>query len=100
MSAGVHELLPTGPARSPIRVVLAHGAGAAMDTPFMNTIAEGVAAAGIGVVRFEFDYMAKRRRDGKRRGPDRSPKLLATSASSDSLPSPETSTLNTSPALT
>jgi len=47
-----------------------------MDTPFMNAIAEAVAGAGISVVRFEFEYMAKRRQDGKRRGPDRAPKLI------------------------
>lgn len=47
-----------------------------MDTPFMNDIAESVAEAGISVVRFEFEYMAKRREDGKRRGPDRAPKLM------------------------
>jgi hypothetical protein len=48
-----------------------------MDSPFMNTISEKVAAAGIEVVRFEFEYMAKRREDGTRRGPDRAPKLIA-----------------------
>jgi len=48
-----------------------------MDSPFMNTIAEKVAAAGIEVIRFEFEYMAKRREDGRRRGPDRAPKLMA-----------------------
>jgi predicted alpha/beta-hydrolase family hydrolase len=48
-----------------------------MDSDFMNAIAERIAAAGIGVVRFEFEYMVKRRQDGKRRGPDRAPKLLA-----------------------
>jgi predicted alpha/beta-hydrolase family hydrolase len=48
-----------------------------MDSPFMNTIADTVAAAGIEVVRFEFEYMAKRREDGTRRGPDRAPKLIA-----------------------
>jgi len=47
-----------------------------MDTPFMNTVADAVAEAGISVVRFEFVYMAKRREDGKRRGPDRAPKLI------------------------
>jgi len=50
--------------------LFAHGAGAPYDTPFMNTIAEGVAAAGLRVVRFEFPYMRKRREDGKRRGPN------------------------------
>ena len=48
-----------------------------MDSPFMNAIAENVSAAGIEVVRFEFEYMAKRREDGTRRGPDRAPKLIA-----------------------
>lgn len=43
----------------------------------MDAIAERVAGAGIEVVRFEFEYMAKRREDGKRRGPDRAPKLIA-----------------------
>jgi predicted alpha/beta-hydrolase family hydrolase len=70
------HLLTTGPDSTP-RLLLAHGAGAPMDSPFMNTIAEDVAAAGIGVVRFEFEYMAKRRQDGTRRGPDRGPLLIA-----------------------
>lgn len=57
-------------------LILAHGAGAPMDTPFMDTIAESVAAAGIQVLRFEFPYMVRRREDGKRRPPDRQPVLL------------------------
>ncbi|WP_020409771.1 alpha/beta family hydrolase [Hahella ganghwensis] len=57
-------------------VVLAHGAGAPMDTDFMSAIALGVASDDIGVLRFEFDYMAKRREDGRKRPPDRQPKLL------------------------
>lgn len=69
-------LLKTGPRSTP-RLLLAHGAGAPMDSPFMNTIADSIAAAGIQVVRFEFEYMAKRREDGTRRGPDRAPKLIA-----------------------
>ncbi|MGB5284659.1 MAG: alpha/beta family hydrolase, partial [Polyangiales bacterium] len=70
------ELLNNGPPSSP-RLLLTHGAGAPMDSPFMNAIAEEVAAAGIEVIRFEFEYMAKRREDGKRRGPDRAAKLIA-----------------------
>ena len=69
-------LLKTGPPSTP-RLLLAHGAGAPMDSPFMNTIADKIAATGIEVVRFEFEYMAKRREDGTRRGPDRAPKLIA-----------------------
>ncbi len=72
------ERLETGPPRSPTVVALAHGAGAGMDTPFMNAFAEGIAAAGHRVVRFEFPYMAARRRDGRRRGPDREPVLRET----------------------
>lgn len=60
-----------GPADAPVRFLFAHGAGAPMDSPFMDAIAAGVAAAGHRVCRFEFPYMAKRRLDGKRRGPDR-----------------------------
>jgi predicted alpha/beta-hydrolase family hydrolase len=72
----VPALLRT-PAPSAPRLLLAHGAGAPMDSEFMDSLAERVSAAGIEVVRFEFDYMAKRREDGKRRGPDRAPKLVA-----------------------
>ena len=68
--------LQNGPGESRLCLVLAHGAGAPMDTPFMNSIAEAVAEAGILVVRFEFEYMARRRQDGKRRGPDGAPKLI------------------------
>lgn len=69
-------MLIDGPDNTKATIVLAHGAGAPMDTPYMNTIALGLAAAGLRVVRFEFAYMAKRRVDGKRRGPDRMPVLL------------------------
>ena len=72
------RFLIDGP-KSPDRptVVLAHGAGAAMDSPFMNTIAAGLGGRGLRVLRFEFPYMARRREDGKRRGPDKAEKLLA-----------------------
>ena len=50
------------------RIVLAHGAGAAMDSPFMTRVARGLAVGGLRVVRFEFPYMS-RRRDGRRGGP-------------------------------
>lgn len=70
-------MLIDGPkAHARATVVLAHGAGAPMDTPYMTTIAAGLAAAHLRVVRFEFAYMARRREDGKRRGPDRMPVLL------------------------
>jgi len=71
-------MLIDGPAHPRARFLFAHGAGAPMDTPFMDAIAEGLSAGDIQVVRFEFPYMAKRRDDGKRRGPDRMPILLET----------------------
>ena len=58
------------------RILLAHGAGAPMDSPFMDLLASKLAAGGVEVVRFEFPYMQKRRDDGKKRPPDRQPRLL------------------------
>lgn len=70
------NFLIDGPLDAPLTVILAHGAGAPMDSPFMQVIAEGLAASGWRVLRFEFPYMQKRRHDGKRRPPDRAPVLL------------------------
>jgi len=61
-----------------VTLVLAHGAGAPMDHPFMNAIAEGIAGKEVRVARFEFPYMAARRSGGKRRAPDREPVLMQT----------------------
>lgn len=58
-------------------LVLAHGAGAGMDSPFMLAIAEGLARHGVQVVRFEFPYMAAARADGRRRPPDPRARLEA-----------------------
>lgn len=57
-------------------LILAHGAGAAMDSPFMQTMAQGLAARGVRVVRFEFAYMAQRRVDGRKRPPNPQAQLL------------------------
>lgn len=57
-------------------VLLAHGAGAPMDSSFMNRIAEGLAAEGLAVARFEFGYMAKRRTTGKKLPPPKAEKLI------------------------
>ena len=67
-----------GPDDARQAIVLAHGAGAPMDSPFMNEMALGLAGCGYRVARFEFPYMAKRRVDGKKRGPDRAPVLIET----------------------
>ncbi|MFW8637501.1 alpha/beta family hydrolase [Cribrihabitans pelagius] len=65
---GVHFLL-NGDEAGRATVLLAHGAGAAMDTAFMAAIAEGLAARGLRVARFEFAYMAARRTGGPKRPP-------------------------------
>ncbi|MEO8538278.1 MAG: alpha/beta family hydrolase [bacterium] len=72
------EFLTNGPDAGPHTLILAHGAGAPMDNPFMEFMATTLGEAGIRVLRFEFPYMAARRTDGKRRAPDREALLLAT----------------------
>ena len=71
-------LIWNGPKRASLTIALAHGAGAPMDTSFMTFFAEGLAARGHRVARFEFPYMAARRDSGKRKPPDRQPILLDT----------------------
>ncbi|MFY8150249.1 MAG: alpha/beta family hydrolase [Prochlorococcaceae cyanobacterium] len=56
-------------------LLLAHGAGAPMDSLFQAAIAAGLAERGWRVVRFEFPYMARTRITGRRHGPDRMPVL-------------------------
>src|SRR6185369_14952429 len=77
-SMAAPELLFDGLAEAPLTVALAHGAGAPMDSGFMNVVARGLAARGLRVVRFEFPYMARRRESGKRGAPDRTPVLEQT----------------------
>ena len=69
------ELLADGPAEAAHTLVLAHGAGAPMDSPFMGAVAREIAQGGVRVVRFEFPYMRARREGGPRRAPDREPVL-------------------------
>ncbi len=66
------DLIPYD-ARQPVAaLVLAHGAGAGQQSPFMVKTAEALAARGISCATFDFDYMA-----AKRRAPDRAPVLEA-----------------------
>ncbi|MEX3772365.1 alpha/beta family hydrolase [Pseudomonas sp. MYb118] len=60
----------------PVTLILAHGAGAPMDSDWMNDMAARLAALGVNVVRFEFPYMAQRRVDGGKRPPNPAPRLL------------------------
>ncbi len=83
--------LRDGPPNARRTVLFAHGAGAGMDSPFMAAAAQGLAARGLRVLRFEFPYMVGRRahrqsrhdiicaqsaQGGKKRPPDRMPVLL------------------------
>jgi predicted alpha/beta-hydrolase family hydrolase len=71
------DFLVDGPKKAERTFVFAHGAGGAMDVPWMTRVARGIGEHGIRVVRFEFPYMAARRKGGKRGAPDREPVLLA-----------------------
>src|SRR3984957_6474054 len=64
-----------GPKTAAKAFLFAHGAGAPMDSPFMRRVAEGVAASGVRVIRFEFPYMERRRETGKGGAPD-PPRIL------------------------
>jgi len=61
--------------------VFAHGAGAPMDSEFMQRVTEGLVEFGIKVVRFEFPYMQERRLNGKKRPPNRQLELIECFAS-------------------
>jgi predicted alpha/beta-hydrolase family hydrolase len=57
-------------------VLLAHGAGAPMDSAAMSASAQALSDAGLRVVRFEFDYMAARRTSAGRKPPPRAETLV------------------------
>ncbi len=57
-------------------LILAHGAGAPMDSGFMEDMAQRLARQGVAVVRFEFPYMAERRAGGGKRPPNPQKVLL------------------------
>lgn len=64
------DFLYAGPTDARATLLFTHGAGAPMDTPWMDAIADGLAAHGIRSARFEFAYMAARRQ-GQRKPPPR-----------------------------
>ena len=70
------SFLTTGPDRPIARFVCAHGAGAAMDSPFLNTVAALLADRGLSICRFEFAYMAARRQGGSRKPPPKAERLM------------------------
>src|SRR4051794_27298724 len=60
------------PAATPRAVLLlGHGAGSPMTTPFLSAFATAIAALGVSVLRFDFPYM-----EAGRKAPDRAPVLV------------------------
>jgi len=70
MTAEPAEILRSGPDSTEKALVLAHGAGAGMRSPFMESFATGLAARGVTVFRFEFPYMREIGATGRRRPPN------------------------------
>ena len=69
------SFLIAGPADATTTLLLAHGAGAPMDSAWMNAIAEKLTERRVMTVRFEFGYMAARR-EGQRKPPPRGETLM------------------------
>ena len=72
----MNNTLVCGPLTGPATVLLAHGAGAGIESPFMQQMANGLAEQGWKVIRFEFPYMAQRRISGRRTPPNKANILL------------------------
>jgi uncharacterized protein len=66
-----------GPATAKATLLLAHGAGAPMDSAAMNAITKALAQVDLRVARFEFGYMASRRTVAGRKPPPRAEKVTA-----------------------
>ena len=65
-----------GPEDARVTILLAHGAGAPMDSASMNATAKAFAEAGFRVARFEFGYMAARRTQDGRKPPPRAESVM------------------------
>lgn len=70
------EFLFDGPDAAAVTVLLAHGAGAPMDSGSMEAVAKALVSVGLRVARFEFAYMAARR-SGLRKPPPRAETVIA-----------------------
>src|SRR5687767_13806674 len=69
------EFLSSGPRDAMATLLLAHGAGAGMESSFMVQMAHLLADRNVRTLRFEFGYMAARRDGGKRRPPPKAESL-------------------------
>lgn len=70
------NFLAQGPDQGRCTILLAHGAGAPMDSPSMTSASAALVAEGFRVIRFEFSYMASRRSEAGRKPPPRAEKLI------------------------
>lgn len=69
------RFLIQGPSNSSVTILLAHGAGAPMDSASMTAAADALASQGFRVARFEFGYMRARRTSGERKPPPKAETL-------------------------
>lgn len=60
--AGEVSAVLNRPANARQMVVLAHGAGAGMNHPFLENLSRQLASAGLATLRYQFPYMEARRR--------------------------------------
>ena len=74
MVNGLQSTEPAGVVQATL--LLAHGAGAPMDSDFMELLSNSLAGQGVRVLRFEFPYMAARRQGAGKRPPNPMPILL------------------------
>jgi predicted alpha/beta-hydrolase family hydrolase len=65
-----------GPDDARVTILLAHGAGAPMDSASMNATAKVLAAEGFRVARFEFGYMASRRTAAGKKPPPKAETVM------------------------
>lgn len=74
-------LLPEGPLEvmgepRAGRLLIAHGAGAGQDSPFMRRLREALAGEGVQTLAIEFAYLQQMRREARRRPPPRIDRLV------------------------
>jgi predicted alpha/beta-hydrolase family hydrolase len=65
-----------GPDKTDFTILLAHGAGAAMDSAAMTAATAALTKSGFRVARFEFGYMAARRTSDARKPPPEAELLM------------------------
>jgi hypothetical protein len=70
------QFLFDGPEDARATVLLAHGAGAPMDSAAMNAVTKSLVEEKLRVARFEFGYMAARRTEAGRKPPPRAERVM------------------------